>query len=99
MNSCDYCSHYHRQAAEKAGVTDEQFAAIDQYAESEAFNEYEKAVLAYAEQLTQTASVDDATVEKLKSFLNDTQLVTLAATVALANFTNRFNHGLGVELP
>ncbi len=56
-------------------------------------------MLRYAEQLTAKASVDDDTVSQLKSFLTDEQLVELAATVGLANFTNRFNHGLGVELP
>jgi alkylhydroperoxidase family enzyme len=80
-------------------VTDEQLAAVDDYASNEAFDDQEKAVLAYAEQLTRQADVDDQTVAKVKEFLNDTQLVTLAATVALANFTNRFNHGLSVELP
>lgn len=99
VNGCAYCSHYHKQAAEKAGVSDKQLAAIANYASCDAFDDQEKAVLAYAEQLTSKADVDDATVARVKEFLNDTQLVTLAATVALANFTNRFNHGLGVELP
>lgn len=99
VNGCDYCSHYHKQAAEKAGVTVEQLAAIGNYATSAAFDDQERAILAYAEQLTSKSDVDDETVAKVKEFLDDTQLVTLAATVALANFTNRFNHGLGVELP
>lgn len=99
INGCEYCSHYHKGAAKKAGATDEQIAAIDDYADSDAFSDHEKAVLAYAEQLTKTANVDPKTVAKLKEFLNDTQLVTLAATVALANFTNRINHGLDIELP
>lgn len=99
INSCDYCSHYHKQAAKKAGISDEQLDAISEYAGSDRFDDKEKAVLAYAEQLTESADVDDSTVQSLKSFLDDTQLVTLAAAVALANFTNRFNHGLGVELP
>lgn len=98
-NNCKYCSHYHTQAAKKAGATDEQLKAIDQFAKSDAFDEQEKAVLAYAEQLTRDAEVDAKTVESVKSFLDDKQLVTLAATVALANFTNRFNHGLDIELP
>ncbi len=99
VNGCEYCSHYHKAAAKKAGATDEQIAAIDDYANSNAFNDHEKAVLSYAEELTKTAKVDPKTVKKLKEFLNDTQLVTLAATVALANFTNRINHGLDIELP
>lgn len=99
VNGCEYCSHYHKGAAMKAGATDEQLTSIDDYTRSEAFSDHEKAVLSYAEQLTKAAKVDPQTVAKVKEFLNDTQLVTLAATVALANFTNRINHGLDIELP
>jgi len=99
INQCDYCSHYHRQAAKKAGVSDAQLQAIGEFSGSDAFNEQEKAVLAYTEQLTKDAKVEDSIVEKLKAFLDDKQLVSLAAAVALANFTNRANHGLDIELP
>lgn len=99
INGCEYCSHYHKAAAKKAGATDKQIAAIDDYAGSDAFSEHEKAVLQYAEQLTKAAKVDAKIVARLKEFLDDTQLVTLAATVALANFTNRINHGLDIDLP
>lgn len=99
VNGCDYCSHYHKKAAKKAGVSDEQLNAIGDYKNSDKFSDVEKHVLAYAEELTETGNVDAATVEGVKQHLSDQQLVTLAATVALANFTNRFNHGLGIELP
>ena len=99
INRCDYCSHYHKQAAVKAGITTAQLDAIDSYQSSDAFDDQEKAVLSYAEQLTTQARVDRATVTKLKEFLNDKQLVSLAGAVALANFTNRFNHGLDIQLP
>jgi uncharacterized peroxidase-related enzyme len=98
-NDCEYCSHYHRKAAEKEGASDDQLEAIENYASSDAFDEEEKAVLAYAEELTRDGNVGTKTVDQVKAHLNDTQLVTLAATVALANFTNRINHGLAVELP
>jgi len=99
MNKCEYCSHYHKQAAEKAGITASQLVAIDSYQSSDAFDDQEKAVLSYAEQLTMQARVATATVTKLKVFLNDKQLISLAGAVALANFTNRFNHGLDIQLP
>ncbi|MEJ7594815.1 MAG: carboxymuconolactone decarboxylase family protein [Planctomycetaceae bacterium] len=99
INQCDYCSHYHKQAAVKVGITAAQLEAIDRYQSSDAFDDQEKAVLSYAEQLTKQARVDTATVTKLKEFLNDKQLVSLAGAVALANFTNRFNHGLDIQLP
>ena len=98
-NACDYCSHHHRKAAVDAGVTEEQLDALSGYADSDLFSDAEKSVLAYAETLTKTADVDDATVAAVREHISEAQLVTLAATVALANFTNRFNHGLNVELP
>ncbi|MDV6030192.1 MAG: carboxymuconolactone decarboxylase family protein [Phycisphaera sp. RhM] len=98
VNACDYCSHYHRQAAKKAGLSDKQLDSMNADAD-DLFDEKEQSVLRYAEQLTQKADVDAALVEEIKTFLNDQQLVTLAAAVALANFTNRVNHGLGIELP
>ena len=98
-NDCRYCSHYHTAAAKKAGVTEDQIAAIDEFQSSDHFDETEKAVLRYAVELTKTATVSPDTVAALKRSLSETELVTLAATVALANFTNRFNHGLDIELP
>lgn len=99
VNHCDYCMHYHKQAAKQVGVSSEQLQAIENFQASDAFSEQEKAVLTYAEQLTKAAKVDADVVAKLKEFLNEKQLVSLAATVALANFTNRFNHGLDIQLP
>lgn len=98
LNSCDYCSHYHRQAAVKAGLSDQQLDSMN-VSSGELFDEKEQAVLKYAEQLTTKANVDASVVKELKLFLNEKQLVTLAAAVALANFTNRINHGLDIELP
>ena len=76
-----------------------QIAAMDDYASSDQFDAQEKAVLRFAEQLTRNARVDADTVNELKSFLNDAQLVVLAAAVGQANFTNRFNEAFAVELP
>lgn len=99
VNGCAYCGQHHTQAAAGAGVTDAQIKAIDNDATGDLFDEKEKAVLRFAEQLTKTADVDEAIVEQLKGFLSDPQLVQLAATVGLANFTNRFNHAFDIELP
>ncbi len=99
INHCNYCSHYHKQAAKKAGLSEEQLAAVENYQKNDKFDDQEKAILSYAEQLTKRAQVDRSVIQDLKGFLNDKQLVSLAGTVALANFTNRFNHGLDIELP
>ena len=72
---------------------------MDDYASSDQFDAQEKAVLQFAEQLTRNAKVDADTVNELKGFLNDAQLVVLAAAIGQANFTNRFNTAFAVELP
>lgn len=99
LNCCEYCSHYHAKAAIKAGLSSEQLRATENYAASDLFTETEKAVLKYAEELTKDARVSDNTVAEVKKHIGDSELVALAATVALANFTNRFNHGLDIQLP
>ena len=72
---------------------------MNDYASSDQFDAQEKAVLRFAEQLTQGTRADADTVNELKGFLNDAQLVVLAAAVGQANFTNRFNEAFAVELP
>ena len=80
-------------------MNEAQIAAMDDYASSDQFDAQEKAVLRFAEQLTRNARVDADTVTELKDFLNDAQLVVLAAAVGQANLTNRFNTAFEVELP
>ena len=80
-------------------MNEAQITAMDDYASSDQFDVQEKAVLRFAEQLTQSARVDADTVNELKDFLNDAQLVVLAAAVGQANLTNRFNEAFAVELP
>ena len=99
LNGCAYCSKHHAKAALDAGISQEQLDAIGEYASSSLYSDAEKSVLKYAEELTQKATVSDETVAAVQTHIGETELVTLAATVALANFTNRFNHGLGIELP
>ena len=80
-------------------MNEAQIDAMDDYASSDQFDAQEKAVLRFAEQLTQGARVNADTVNELKGFMNDAQLVVLAAAVGQANFTNRFNKAVAVELP
>ena len=98
INDCEYCSHYHRKGAKKAGCSDAQLDSMNA-SDDKLFDDKERAVLQYSEQLTKTSRVDVAVVSQLKTFLDDRQLVTLAATVGLANLTNRINNGLDIELP
>jgi alkylhydroperoxidase family enzyme len=56
-------------------------------------------VLRFAEQWTQQGKVAGDLTQQLSKDLSPAQLVVLAATVGLANWTNRFNETFAVELP
>ena len=80
------------------GVPKEKFDALPQYATSPLFDELERLVIRYAEQMTTKVQVEPSLVEQLKKRLTPQQLVQLTLSIAAANFTNRFNEALGTEL-
>ena len=72
---------------------------LDNFTENNAYSELEKTVIAFSEQFTRKAQVDDGIMVGLKQELGDEHLVKFAAAVGQANWTNRFNNAFGVELP
>jgi uncharacterized peroxidase-related enzyme len=97
VNECAYCSAHHEAIAKKVGLTEEEIE--DLRAETDYhFTEQERAALRYARELTRAASAERETRELLESKFQPEQQVELTLIVGLANFTNRFNNGLGVPL-
>jgi alkylhydroperoxidase family enzyme len=80
-------------------LSETQIAEIDRYASSSAFDATEKDVLRFAEEWTRQSKASADVVKRLAQTLSPSQMVVLAATVGLANWTNRFNETFGVELP
>jgi alkylhydroperoxidase family enzyme len=80
-------------------LTASQIQELGKYEQSSAYNDLEKTVLRFAEQWTRQGKASSEVTAKLVQSLTPAQLVTLAATVGLANWTNRFNESFGVELP
>jgi hypothetical protein len=74
-------------------------SALARFEESAAHAEPERDVLRFAEQRSVEGRVDGAILDRLKLALSPEYLVVLAATVAQANFTSRFNNVFGAELP
>ena len=72
---------------------------LDRFEQSSAYDDLQKAVLRFAEQWARRSKVDPALMQQLAQKLTPSQFVILAATVALANWTNRFNESFGTELP
>jgi alkylhydroperoxidase family enzyme len=72
---------------------------LERYEQSSAYSDLEKNVLRFAEQWTRQGRVSADVLAALNRALSPAQVVVLAATVGLANWTNRFNETFGVELP
>lgn len=99
LNHCEYCLHHHRGLGKKAGLNDRQVAETADFEESDAYDELQRDVMRYAEQATRHIHVDDSLFARLKKSLGDRELVELAMTVGIANFTNRVTETLRMELP
>lgn len=68
------------------------------YQRSSAFDAKEKAILLFAERVTRgAAAIRLGTLEELRQYFNEEQIVELTLTIVVANFTNRFNDALQVE--
>ncbi len=98
-NDCAYCLHHHRVLGKGAGLTDRQVNETSNFEESDAYDELQRLVMRYADQVTRNIHVEDALFAQLKESLNDRELIELAMTVGLANLTNRVTGTLRMELP
>lgn len=98
INHCGYCEHYHQGFARKAGVSDDQIKNVLSL-EGVGSTEPERLAVRFAQEWTRDGRASAEVVEALKKHLTPPQLVTLAATVGLANWTNRFNETFAVQLP
>jgi len=80
------------------GITDEHIKALAFYKDSPLFDAKEKATILHAERLTRgPAAIRESTLEQLRPYFSEDQIVELTLVVCVANFTNRFNDGLQIE--
>lgn len=79
-------------------MSEEQIQALGFYQRSPAFSPQEKATILYAERVTRgAAAIREGTLEELRQYYSDDQIVELTLTICVANFTNRFNDALQVD--
>ena len=93
-NSCAFCLASHLSGGRKAGIGDDEIRALEAGNDT-GFPPEERAVIAYARELTKTAHAE-TTREELRRHYNDEQIVEITLVAGMANLTNRFNNGLGI---
>jgi alkylhydroperoxidase family enzyme len=78
-------------------MTDEQLHALPFYQQSSVFGAKEKATLAYVDRVTGgAAAVREETLQELRKYFSEDQIVELTLVICLINFTNRFNEALEI---
>ena len=98
LTQAEYEFAHHTQIGLQAGVSQKQIDEISKWATSAEFNDQERAVLAYTDQVTADIRVKDETFAKLKGFLSEHAIVELTAVIGFYNMACRFLVALQVEL-
>jgi AhpD family alkylhydroperoxidase len=97
INSCGFCVDLNGAAALERGLEPAKLAALVAWEQSPAFDEREKAVLAYADAATDPARrVDDACFAGLRAFFDEQAVLELTALIAFQNMSSKFNAALAL---
>jgi alkylhydroperoxidase family enzyme len=94
---CPWCLDFGSHISLHRGLSEEKVRDLHEWRTSSAYDDDERLVLAYAEDLSASPVViDDTLTDKLRERLGDKALVELTALVAIENQRSRFNKAMGV---
>jgi alkylhydroperoxidase family enzyme len=98
LNDVSYVvnTHLDRYALQD-GMTQAQCDTIGNWESSDAFNDEERAVLAYTDAMTREVQVSDALFEPLKRHFNERQILELTVLIATYNMHTRVLAALDVD--
>jgi 4-carboxymuconolactone decarboxylase len=101
LNEADFEWTAHEPAARRAGVSEEQLAALrtDDPAAAPVFSPVQALALRFTDASSRAVAVPDAVFAALREHLDDRQVVELAATVAGYAMVSRFLVALQVSAP
>ena len=95
---CSWCLDYNYFQAQNRQLDLRKASQVPRWRESEVFTPLERAVMEYAEAMTDTPpTVTDELSDRLLEHLGAAGLVELNAVVGFANYTTRCNTALGIE--
>jgi len=98
LSLCRYEFTQHTPIAMRAGLQKKQIDDIGQWQISREFNEEEKAVLAYTDEVAVRIQVKDDTFNAVRRFLNENTVVELTATIAYYGMACRILEALQVDM-
>jgi len=98
INQAKYEWTHHVPLALRMGVREEQIDALHDWENSGKFNEQERAVLQYTDEVTRNIRVKDGTFAALRGFLNEEGIVELTTTIGYYGMVCRILEALQIEL-
>ena len=87
----------HKRLGRGGGIPENQIVALEEGASSDAFNEVEKALLAYTDDLVANPGAG-ATFETIASHLNAEEMVELTLAITFYIMTSKFLITFGIDL-
>lgn len=98
INDCPFCVDINSATALKRGLSEAKLMDLPVFADSEHFDERERAVLRYTEAVTFTdRRPGDGHFADLRRYFDDDGIVELTALIAFQNLSSKFNAAMGVE--
>jgi 4-carboxymuconolactone decarboxylase len=95
---CEYGFVRHVDIAKRVGLTQEQIDDIGSYSTSSRFNDDDKLILRYAEELTTKARADDDLFRKVEALVGKDKIIDLTGAIAFWNMMARNLNALQVGL-
>ncbi len=97
INWCKFCVDINSATLLKRCGSMEKVDALENWRDSELFNDLEKAALQYAEAMTRSdQQVTDEMVDKLREHFDEDGIVELTGLVAFQNMSSKFNSALDI---
>ena len=78
---CEYERKSHTAFGREVGITEAKLKAVSDWTNSDVFNEVDRAVLGFTDEVAQNAKVDDETFSCLAKHLDEGMMVELAETI------------------
>jgi 4-carboxymuconolactone decarboxylase len=94
----DYELNQHRPLMKMCGYSDQQMAEVADWRRSTFFDNQQRAVLAYVDQMANGGNVDDATFADLSRFFTPQQIVEISYTVGTYYSTGLMTKALKIQL-
>jgi alkylhydroperoxidase family enzyme len=95
---CEYEWVQHTPVALQSGLTQAQLDVIGSWNESDAFNQEERAVLLYVDEVAKNVSVTDETFQAVRRYLDERQIVELTLAIGWWGMLARLFVPLEVEV-